>query len=576
MSRMPSRRASSSSPSAISFVRRGTALLAVLVAACTPKLNPPSAAIDAPGTAHVGVAVVLDGSKSAPGPSATGVALPISFQWAFTALPAGSRATLNDASLVKPSFRPDVAGTYAVQLVVNDGVFSSEAARAEIEAVDDCRPTVSVVTAAPTSPGIGEPVALTFEPGPACASAGADSRIVAWKWVVVSAPAGSAATIQNAAGARASFVPDRRGDFEIALQVTDAMGLSSDINEAAAHVSFSVKPCGDNRPAIDEFIVDPVSPNIQQAVQLGAIVSHADAVSPCALERSSTYRWSMIALPAGSHASLNDTGSRNPSFVPDVAGDYLVELVVTDNVGRASAPRHVTISTTTCGTAIPVVTAEAPATSFAGNGVQLGVHVTDADNPAADGLNSLGAASDPTATGCSIPLSFTYQWSLLAAPKASKATLNNASIANPSFVTDVAGDYIVGVVATASTGKISTRATAVITASDCGTLAPVVTLDVTAETVDGKRKVTWTPEFRIVDTAAVPPDPAVAAKIAELEKTLSAELDVEVGKTSTELDSRRPAVRGGEAAIGNLIADAMRSATGADVALTNGGGIRAN
>ncbi len=105
---------------------------------------------------------------------------------------------------------------------------------------------------------------------------------------------------------------------------------------------------------------------------------------------------------------------------------------------------------------------------------------------------------------------------------------------------------------------------------------PVVTLDVTAETVDGKRKVTWTPEFRIVDTATVTPDPAVAAKIAELEKTLSAELDVEIGKTSAELDSRRPAVRGGEAAIGNLIADAMRASTGADVALMNGGGIRAN
>ncbi len=105
---------------------------------------------------------------------------------------------------------------------------------------------------------------------------------------------------------------------------------------------------------------------------------------------------------------------------------------------------------------------------------------------------------------------------------------------------------------------------------------PVVTLDVTAETVDGKRKVTWTPTFRVIDTATVTPDPAVAARIAELEKTLSAELNVEIGKTATELDSRRPAVRGGEAAIGNLIADAMRATTLTDVALMNGGGIRAN
>ncbi len=33
-------------------------------------------------------------------------------------------------------------------------------------------------------------------------------------------------------------------------------------------------------------------------------------------------------------------------------------------------------------------------------------------------------------------------------------------------------------------------------------------------------------------------------------------------------------MRGGEAAIGNLIADAMREAAEADVAITNGGGIR--
>ena len=35
-------------------------------------------------------------------------------------------------------------------------------------------------------------------------------------------------------------------------------------------------------------------------------------------------------------------------------------------------------------------------------------------------------------------------------------------------------------------------------------------------------------------------------------------------------------MRSQEAAIGNLIADAMRKAVGADVAITNGGGIRAD
>ena len=54
------------------------------------------------------------------------------------------------------------------------------------------------------------------------------------------------------------------------------------------------------------------------------------------------------------------------------------------------------------------------------------------------------------------------------------------------------------------------------------------------------------------------------------------ELDVEIGSTAVELDSRRCVVRRRESAIANLFADAMRAATGADVALTNGGGIRAD
>ena len=49
-----------------------------------------------------------------------------------------------------------------------------------------------------------------------------------------------------------------------------------------------------------------------------------------------------------------------------------------------------------------------------------------------------------------------------------------------------------------------------------------------------------------------------------------------VGTTTTALDSRKASVRTGETAIGNLIADAAREATGAVVAITNGGGIRGN
>ncbi|HEY8564498.1 MAG TPA: bifunctional UDP-sugar hydrolase/5'-nucleotidase [Beijerinckiaceae bacterium] len=90
------------------------------------------------------------------------------------------------------------------------------------------------------------------------------------------------------------------------------------------------------------------------------------------------------------------------------------------------------------------------------------------------------------------------------------------------------------------------------------------------------RKVAWSPSFRVHDSSTVEPDPQVLAVVKGLEADLSKELDVEIGSTATELDSRSAIVRSQEAAIGNLVADAIKVSTGADVAITNGGGIRAN
>ena len=106
----------------------------------------------------------------------------------------------------------------------------------------------------------------------------------------------------------------------------------------------------------------------------------------------------------------------------------------------------------------------------------------------------------------------------------------------------------------------------------------VMAVDLTIEATerDGKVNIAWWPDFRIIDTATVEPDPELAAMVTGYEAELSSELDRVIGRTGSELDSRRATVRTGEAAIGNLIADAMREATKADIALMNGGGIRAD
>lgn len=109
--------------------------------------------------------------------------------------------------------------------------------------------------------------------------------------------------------------------------------------------------------------------------------------------------------------------------------------------------------------------------------------------------------------------------------------------------------------------------------SDAG-LIVAVDANLAIEEKDGKRTVRWTPGFRIHDSAALTPDPEVAAKAAEYKALLDKELSVELGGTAIELDSRKASVRGMETAMGNLVADGMRKAVGADVAITNGGGIR--
>ncbi len=105
----------------------------------------------------------------------------------------------------------------------------------------------------------------------------------------------------------------------------------------------------------------------------------------------------------------------------------------------------------------------------------------------------------------------------------------------------------------------------------------VTCIDVTftVRTKEGRREVLWHPEFRIdrhPQRHARSGDRCGRERLRE--QGCRRQLDVVIATTAVELDSRNPTVRTQEAAIGNLIADAMRAGTDADIAITNGGGIR--
>ncbi|HEX7551378.1 MAG TPA: 5'-nucleotidase C-terminal domain-containing protein [Candidatus Methylomirabilis sp.] len=80
----------------------------------------------------------------------------------------------------------------------------------------------------------------------------------------------------------------------------------------------------------------------------------------------------------------------------------------------------------------------------------------------------------------------------------------------------------------------------------------------------------------IAVTDEIPEKPEVAAQLKHYEGQMAAQLNLAAGATSTPLDTRNEIVRVQESPVGNLIADLLREAVQADVALVNGGGIRGN
>ena len=96
---------------------------------------------------------------------------------------------------------------------------------------------------------------------------------------------------------------------------------------------------------------------------------------------------------------------------------------------------------------------------------------------------------------------------------------------------------------------------------------------------DGDKKVVEKSASLIDKEAAAEYTPAedVTAKIAEIEAEQSKTLDVVVASIGYSLSSaREPGVRTQEMPLGNLVADAMKAGANAQIALTNGGGLRAD
>jgi hypothetical protein len=384
-----------------------------------------------------------------------------SYAWKFTKIPAGSGAQLLAADTATPSFTSDVVGDYQVSLTVTDDLGHPSAAKLFDLPVGTCGtavPEVTAIDASPAAPGVGATVQLTATVEDADTMdpcLGTESYTYAWQ--IQALPAGSAAMLNLDSAESPSFQPDVAGKYVVAVTVTDAKG------HASAKQTFEVviAECGGNVPVVSAITATPAMPAANQLVALSAQVDDADTSMECGLSETFTYDWKLVGVPAGSLAKLNSASVASPSFTPDVTGDYLVALGVTDAQKQQSIVKQEKITTSTCGQTPPtaliaevfpdVVTAAAdvvaPRAPVSG-AIQLSAAAsTDADNT----------------NGCG-PQTLSYAWSFVELPPGSTATLNNTTLVNPSFTADVIGKYVVQLLVTDSTKLTSKAATFTVTA----------------------------------------------------------------------------------------------------------------
>lgn len=93
---------------------------------------------------------------------------------------------------------------------------------------------------------------------------------------------------------------------------------------------------------------------------------------------------------------------------------------------------------------------------------------------------------------------------------------------------------------------------------------------------DGNRTRVRPAGWRLLPTRGAAGDSELGAVAARIASQLDAAMDVPLASLAAPLDTRQESVRGAESSFGDLVADALRDALRADVALMNGGGLRGN
>jgi len=212
-----------------------------------------------------GSLVTLNGSGSS---DANGDLL--SYSWTFTSRPGGSSAALAGATTVGPTFTADVAGTYVVSLVVNDGKANSATDLVVITAVAPNHAPVS--NAGPDqSVATGQLVNLNGS-----GSSDADGDPLIYIWSLVTFPSGANAALSGSTTVSPSFTAYQPGTYVISLVVNDGKENSS---SAKVYITAVAPPVTYTYDDLNRLIVVSYGDSVHVEYQYDAVGNLTSVIS---------------------------------------------------------------------------------------------------------------------------------------------------------------------------------------------------------------------------------------------------------------------------------------------------------
>jgi len=338
-----------------------------------------------------GSQVTLDGSGSSDENNDR-----LTYKWQLISTPSGSAAALSDDASPRPVFTADVAGVYVASLAVSDGVLFSAPASVSVTVEEKNLPPTADA-GAPQSVLVGAVVKLD-----GLGSSDPNRDALKYKWVMVSAPAGSAADVSPKDAVRTTFTADLPGVYVVGLAVSDDRLFSEMVAVTITASAANGAPTA----------LAGAAQNVLKGASVGLDGSGSSDPNGDVLN----YRWSLVSAPAGSAATLNNTAVAKPTFLADVSGVYVLSLVVTDGL-LSSEPSTVTV-TASSSNLPPVANAGTEQTVRVGDVVRL------------SGSGSTDANGDV----------LTYFWTWTSNP--GNASLSFATTVAPSFTPSLAGIYV--------------------------------------------------------------------------------------------------------------------------------------